>query len=91
MAVCLCGWKQPDIPVEVGMGRLETSCTEAGVLKKFKKGWEPVPGTYTEYRLSVTPEKIVVQDKNNRGHFLQQCAAGALICNTSLQLCKIAT
>ncbi len=25
----------------------------------------------TEYRLSVNPEKIVVQDRNNRGHFLQ--------------------
>jgi hypothetical protein len=24
----------------------------------------------TEYRLSVTPEKIVVQDRDNRGHFL---------------------
>ena len=23
----------------------------------------------TEYRLSVNPEKIVVQDRNNRGHF----------------------
>ncbi len=31
----------------------------------------------TEDRLSVTPEKIVVQDKDNRGHFLQQWAAGA--------------
>jgi hypothetical protein len=29
------GWKQPDIPVEVGMARLETSRTEAGVLKKL--------------------------------------------------------
>jgi hypothetical protein len=61
-------------------------------------GWEPVPGTTTpkhwmctEYRLSVTPEKIVVQDKINRGHFLQQCAMGAQICSTSLQLCRIAT
>jgi hypothetical protein len=25
----------------------------------------------TEYRLSETPEKIVVQDRDNRGHFLQ--------------------
>ena len=24
-----------------------------------------------EYRLSVTPEKIVVQNRDNRGHFLQ--------------------
>jgi hypothetical protein len=32
---------------------------------------------FTEYRLSVTPEKIVVQDRDNRGHFLQQRAAGA--------------
>ncbi len=29
------GWKQPDIPVEVDTDRLETSPTEAGVLKKF--------------------------------------------------------
>ena len=29
------GWKQPDIPVEVDTDRLETSRTEAGVLKKF--------------------------------------------------------
>ncbi len=29
------GWKQPDIPVEVDTDRLETSCTEAGVLKKL--------------------------------------------------------
>ncbi len=28
------GWKQPDIPVEVDTGRLETS-SEAGVLKKL--------------------------------------------------------
>jgi hypothetical protein len=28
------GWKQPDIPVEVDTGRLETSRSEAGVLKK---------------------------------------------------------
>ncbi len=51
------------------------------------EGWEPVPGTTTpgsvpywmctEYRLSVTPEKILVQDKDNRGHFLQQWAMGA--------------
>jgi len=29
------GWKQPDIPVEVDTGRLETSRTDAGVLKKL--------------------------------------------------------
>jgi hypothetical protein len=29
------GWKQPDIPVEVDTDRLETSRTEAGVLKKL--------------------------------------------------------
>jgi hypothetical protein len=29
------GWKQPDIPVEVDMDRLETTGTEAGVLKKL--------------------------------------------------------
>ena len=29
------GWKQPDIPVEVDTGRLETSRWEAGVLKKL--------------------------------------------------------
>ncbi len=29
------GWKQPDIPVEVDTDRLETSCSEAGVLKKL--------------------------------------------------------
>ncbi len=29
------GWKQPDIPVEVDTYRLETSRTEAGVLKKL--------------------------------------------------------
>jgi hypothetical protein len=29
------GWKQPDIPVEVDTARLETSRTEAGVLKKL--------------------------------------------------------
>ncbi len=29
------GWKQPDIPVEVDTGRLETSRSEAGVLKKL--------------------------------------------------------
>jgi hypothetical protein len=29
------GQKQPDIPVEVDTVRLETSCTEAGVLKKL--------------------------------------------------------
>ncbi len=29
------GWKQPDIPVEVDTGRLETSRSEAGVLKIF--------------------------------------------------------
>jgi hypothetical protein len=29
------GWKQPDIPVEVDTDRLETSRSEAGVLKKF--------------------------------------------------------
>ncbi len=29
------GWKQPDIPVEVDTDRLETSHTEAGVLKKL--------------------------------------------------------
>ncbi len=29
------GWKQPDIPVEVDTARLETSCTEAGNLKKL--------------------------------------------------------
>jgi hypothetical protein len=31
----------------------------------------------TEYRLSVTPGNIVVHDRNNTGHFLQQCA---LVC-----------
>jgi hypothetical protein len=45
----------------------------------------------TEYRLSVTPEKIVVQDRDNRGHFLQWWAAGAWICTASLQLCRIDT
>ncbi len=30
------GWKQPDIPVEVDTGRLETSLTEVGVLKKLR-------------------------------------------------------
>jgi hypothetical protein len=29
------GWKQPDIPVEVDTDRLETSLSEAGVLKKL--------------------------------------------------------
>ncbi len=29
------GWKQPDIPVEKDTDRLETSRTEAGVLKKL--------------------------------------------------------
>ena len=29
------GWKRPDIPVEVDTDRLETSCTDAGVLKKL--------------------------------------------------------
>jgi hypothetical protein len=29
------GWKKPDIPVEVDTYRLETSHTEAGVLKKL--------------------------------------------------------
>jgi hypothetical protein len=29
------GWKQPDIPVEVDTDRLETRCSEAGVLKKL--------------------------------------------------------
>ncbi len=29
------GWKQPDIPVEVDTGRLETSRSEAAVLKKL--------------------------------------------------------
>jgi len=29
------GWKQPDIPVEVDTDRLETSRSEAGVLKKW--------------------------------------------------------
>ncbi len=29
------GWKQPDIQVEVDTDRLETSCSEAGVLKKL--------------------------------------------------------
>jgi hypothetical protein len=29
------GWKQPDIPVEVDTDRLETSRSEAGVLKKL--------------------------------------------------------
>jgi hypothetical protein len=29
------GWKQPDIPVEVDRDRLETSRSEAGVLKKL--------------------------------------------------------
>jgi hypothetical protein len=29
------GWKQPDIPVEVDTGRLETSRSEAGVLNKL--------------------------------------------------------
>ncbi len=29
------GWKQPDIPVEVDTGRLKTSHSEAGVLKKL--------------------------------------------------------
>ncbi len=28
-------WKQPDIPVEVDMDRLESSRSEAGVLKKL--------------------------------------------------------
>ena len=45
----------------------------------------------TKYRLSVTPENIVIQDKNNRGNFLQQCAGGALICTTLLLLCRIVT
>jgi hypothetical protein len=36
----------------------------------------------TEYRLSVTPENIVVHDMNNRGHFLQQYA---LVSTTTLQ------
>jgi hypothetical protein len=45
----------------------------------------------TEYRLSVTPEKIVVQDRDNIGHFLQQWAAGAYIYTASIQLCRIAT
>ncbi len=35
MAFRLCGWQQPDIPVEVDTVRLETSRTEAGVLKKL--------------------------------------------------------
>jgi hypothetical protein len=30
------GWKQPDISVEVDTARLETSRTEAGVLKKLR-------------------------------------------------------
>ena len=29
------GWKQPDVPVEVDTDRLETSCSEVGVLKKL--------------------------------------------------------
>ncbi len=29
------GWKQPDIPVEVDTYRLETSRSDAGVLKKL--------------------------------------------------------
>jgi hypothetical protein len=29
------GWKQPDIPVEVDTDRLETSCSDTGVLKKL--------------------------------------------------------
>ncbi len=29
------GWKQPDIPVEVETDQLETSRSEAGVLKKL--------------------------------------------------------
>ncbi len=29
------GWKQPDIPVEVDTDRIETSHSEAGVLKKL--------------------------------------------------------
>ncbi len=29
------GWKQPDIPVEVDTDQLETSRSEAGVLKKL--------------------------------------------------------
>jgi len=46
----------------------------------------------TEYRLSVTPEKIVVQDRDNRGHFLQQWAAGCLDMHciiTAMQNCYI--
>ncbi len=35
----------------------------------------------TVYRLSVTPENIVV---HNRGHFLQHCAAAALIYTAQL-------
>jgi hypothetical protein len=38
----------------------------------------------TVYRLSVTPENIVVHNRNNRGHFLQHCAAAALICTAHL-------
>jgi hypothetical protein len=34
-ALVWAGWKQPDIPVEVDTYRLETSRTEAGVLKKL--------------------------------------------------------
>jgi hypothetical protein len=33
----------------------------------------------------------MIQDKNNIGHYLQQCAEGALICTALLQLCRIAT
>jgi hypothetical protein len=29
------GWKQPDIPVEVDTGQLETSFSDVGVLKKL--------------------------------------------------------
>ncbi len=33
-----------------------------------------------EYRLSVTPENIVVHKRNNRGHSLQHCAAAVVHC-----------
>jgi hypothetical protein len=36
----------------------------------------------TVYRLSVTPENIVVHNKHDRGHSLQHCASATLICAT---------
>jgi hypothetical protein len=75
----------------LSVGKMENMTVKTITMPTNDNNTTECTGLCTVYRLSVTPENIVVQDKNNRRHFQQQCAEGALICTTLLQLCRIAT